>query len=775
VLLAGVGVTRNGAVKGKVDVKIDAITAPNRLTVTSGRDITLGDGTSSVAGVISLNAPQNVLVELASAKIDSITAGVSANLRGGAIEVNTIAAPRMFAQASSLRIGTATTSGDFYAIATNGDAIVGSVTAGDDIFVLATNGTASLQNGVITGNAPDVVQQEFVGNPDQAANGRVVRVESTNGDARLGLGTGGVTGATSVAVRAGRDAAVEVVRELPGAFSVIASRDATLRAPTVRLDAITAGRDLALGSTVGDFTLLTSLNATRNVTITAVGALRVGDVRADQGSVTLQGSNINAGAVSASEDLTLRATSGGVTTTSYRTGRDLFVQGRSLSLGSAIGPTPRDLTITSLGDFTATSPLTAGRNLTFDIAGRAVLGATTAAGTTRISAGDLDLTGLLSAANVQIESRNGAMRVGGASGGQGFVFDANDFGQLRVPGETRFFAGSTTGGTRGDLTLQTLTVNPGQTPNVSFMVGSANNASVTGLVAPTADGGVLRIGSAGDLSWRPNAILVSGAVGAATFSSGSYRDVRAFNEVRLAASQDIIFGSLRFITLIQGTPVADIDIALGRPTGVAPTGDEIGRVFVSAGKLEVSSENKVVQQNTAPIGFGQAVGVFFTGQSSTSLIIDPPKIVELWGAFAVGGNLVSGINAVKSLSFEIVDVNGNPISRPDGSIYRFNSCDVNSGSCNAQALGGGSSGEMMGQVNSGVLSSRDALPPPQRSGPGGDGSPEEVASAVSAADAITAPPVILGVTPPTPEEIVTDAVTTGTGSEEIWRKRRQRR
>ncbi len=95
----------------------------------------------------------------------------------------------------------------------------------------------------MTGAAPDAVSLIFAGSPDVADNGRVVLVRSSDLDAKLGLATGGVTGATAVTVQAGRDAAVEVMTATPGAFSVTAGRDATLRAPTVTLDSVQAGRD----------------------------------------------------------------------------------------------------------------------------------------------------------------------------------------------------------------------------------------------------------------------------------------------------------------------------------------------------------------------------------------------------------------------------------------------------------------------------------------------------------------------------------------------------
>jgi hypothetical protein len=502
----------------------------------------------------------------------------------------------------------------------------------------------------------------------------------------------------------------------------------------------------------------------------------VADVRADAGSITLTGASSQAGAVSASDDLTLKALTGGVSTTSYKVGRDLIVQGSTLSLGSGIAPVTRDLSITSLGSFTSTTPLSTGRNLTLDVAGKASVAATSAGGSVRIVAGDLDLTGALASSTAQIESRSGAIRVGGAAGDTTgtLTLDSSDFGQLRVSGALRIFAGSVTGASRGDLTLQSLSVNTTSTPDVAFLVGSSNAARVTGAVTPTTSAGILRIGDATDLTWRPNAILVSGSLGAATFSGGDYSAISAFDELRLAARQDILFGSQRFITLVQGTAIGDIDIAKAKPLGVAPTADEASKVFVSAGKLEVSADNKVVQQNTSPTGSVQAVGIFLSGKFDPALIIDPPKLVELWGAIGGrDGKVSKGAAANKALTFTIVDNNGAPVAKPDGANYRFNSCEVGASLC------GGISGDS--SQGGGVLSASDVLNnaflgnsrsrPPARE----QTSEEEGAASVASAEDLITPAVVLSVAPVDPDEIVTDPVVTGTGSEEIWRQRRQKK
>lgn len=1018
ILLAGAGVGREGVITGGAagDVKIAAVSAPQKLTITSSRDIVLGDGTSAVTGAITLKASQNITMDLASAKLDSVTAGVTADLRGGALDIGSVTAPRLLAKAQSVKIGSATSTGDIYVIGTNGDAILGSATAGDDVFVLATHGTASLGSATLTGG-PDGVSFDFDGNPDASGNGKVVRVESADLDARLGLGVGAVTGATKVSVKAGQDAVVDLAKDAPGAFSVVAARDATLRAPTARLDTISAGRDLTFATTAGDLTLGVNLSAARNISIIAGGALKVADVRADAGSITLGGATVTAGAITASDDVTLKATSGGVTASSVRAGRDLAVQGGSLNvkldtlsagrdvtfaatagdltlstsltaarnislaatgalktadlrtdaggitlagasvatgaltasddlsikvtsggvttaavkvgrdatvqgaavnarldslvagrdvtlaatagdltvagtvaaarnlgasatgalrttdlradtgsaslagtsvaagavavgldltvragagavtasgvrvgrdliaqagslnLGTTTASVARDISVTSTANLTSSSALSAGRNATFDVNGLASLGQVTATGALRILATDLNLTGVATAAEAQIESRTGGLRVGGAAataagGGGGLVFDSNDFAQLRVTGTTKFFAGSTTGTARGDLTLQDLNLGAG-TPNVTFLVGSSNNAFVQGVVAPATSGGILRIGDATDLNWRPGTIQVTGSLGTATVTGGTtYSGVRAFDEVRLAARNDIVMGSQRFVTLVLGTAVADIDIAAGKPTGVAPTADEVNRIFVATGRLEVSSSNKVVQQNTSPTTGGTPVGVVFTGKFSPALIIDPPKIVELWGVLQTGdGKVTGGSAAGGAITFTVVDSNGATIPAPTDARYKFNSCDVGTSNCSSSILlsgggssgggvvtggggggssGGGSSGGSTGgasgtaelgvsQISAGVLTARDGLPGGTGGGGGSGGSSnsntsessqEQGENEVSGGN-VQPPPPLLAVTPPVnADEIVTDPVTTGAGSEEIWRKRR---
>jgi hypothetical protein len=132
--------------------------------------------------------------------------------------------------------------------------------------------------------------------------------------------------------------------------------------------------------------------------------------------------------------------------------------------------------------------------------------------------------------------------------------------------------------------------------------------------------------------------------------------------------------------------------------------------------------------------------------------------------------VLSGAQANGALTFAIVDAAGNPISQPAGANYRFNSCDFGTTNCavlSGDGFGGDNGGLGSGSADS-ALRARDAL------GDDADLSEEALIAALSS-ESLTDPPVLLGVAPPENEDVITDPVTTGTGSEEIWRKRRQKK
>lgn len=804
IVISAVGAGGTGVLTSASSIRLDQLgSGAGRFSVTARNNVELGDGSGAVvgAGPISL-AAQNVFVFLAgTANIDSVTSSNVARLRAGSLNVGTVQAGRILLEAETVKAGALASGTDVYVFSSAGDATVTQARAGDDIFVGATGGTATLGSAALTPTALDAVSFGFVGNPD-TLNGQIVSVRSTGGDARLGTGTGSVTGAERVIVEATRDAFVDIASPVSGLLSIDAGRDASFKAPTVTFDLVKAGRDIALFTSAGDFTSLQPLSAANSISLGASGALRVGDVRADRGSVTLIGSSVTAGQVSAAVDLTLRATGGAVQVASYRAGQDLILEGASLSLGSSITPVGRDLSITTPGAMNLDQDLAAGRNVTLraggpatvqnvtattgaiqiaasalttrtltaaqavtlDIGGQANL-STINAGSVRILANDATLGGTITAPTIQIESRLGPLLLGAASAAPatGMWIDNTEFGRLRAATAVNIYAGSTTGSARGDLTIGDLSITPASTPQVNIFAGGGRSVSVTGTVAPTVSGGRLRIGEPGGV-WRPSSIFVTGALGVATVQGGAASGVRAFDDLRLIAVQDILMGSQRFIDLIRATPAADINIAQDKPGGVAPIAGEQGRNFIAAGRLEVSSDGKVVQQNTGSIN--QPLGLYLTGAASPALVIDPPQVVELFGSYMDGsGKTVTSFNAGGGVSYTVVDSAGKPTPPPAGATYRFNSCDVGTSSCSGASPLAASAGANSGAQNFQQANPLLRPPPRERDDDGGDG-------AAGVASAIANPPILLSVAAPEADAIILDPVVTGSGNEEIWRKRR---
>ncbi|MBS0335167.1 MAG: filamentous hemagglutinin N-terminal domain-containing protein [Proteobacteria bacterium] len=784
----------SGAINAAGGVQIDSVAlSGGTLSATAaGGALGFGDGSGGASGgTIDLTAAGGVSINVTSATLDAITAGGAVTSQGGTLNINKVSAAQVVLRGGTLTVGQAASGGDIYLSAT-GDATLGAGVAGDDIYVLSSGGTASLTSATLTGKAADVVGATFVGNPDTADNGRVVGVLSTSGSASLGQGTGSVSGATAVNVVGGLDASVQLPGGLPGALTLKAGRDVTLSAPTAAFNAVSGGRDVTLITTAGDFVSTAPITAVRNLTLGAAGALKVGDINASSGSISLTGTSVTAGALKAGQDLTLKATSGGVQTASFSAGRDLTLQGSSLSLGQQLAPIGRDLSITTPGDFTAASSLTAGRNVTFSVGGTATLPGLSVPGTLDVIAGDINLTGAITATNLQIESASGALRVGGSAAdgapGGGMWLDNAELGRIKVSGKVSLYAGLANGSQRGDLTVLQLDVNPAATPEIDLLAGGGHNVSIQGVVAPTASGGVIQVGDQTNTAWRPTQILLSGSLGSALFSDGGYSNVRAFDHVRLIATQDIIMGSQRFIGLIQQAPLDGISISKNQPAGVIATGPEQNRVLVAAGDLEVSSQREVVAQNTSSRP-DVSVGLLLTGANRTNLIIDPPQLVDVYGAFVdPSGQVVSSPSGSSGLSFSVVDATGAPTSPPAGAIYRFNSCAVGAGPCATsvsssssgqqqtpfQATGWYSAGEDGGAasyLSGGAVSDNGAGHDTSGGGDSGGGGDGATAAAQAASQKAQTPP-LLATAPADPDAALAEPVITGAGSEEIWRARR---
>ena len=683
-----------GTLRARRDVLLSALSAQDALGVEAGRDIQIGDGLSEAKGLIRLVAGRDISAELAAATFAEAIASENVALRVGTLRAGVVSGGEVHAEGGQVRIDEVTSAGDIYVRALSGEARVDRATAGDDVYVLATHGDAVLGSARGTGLAPDTVGLSFSGNPDRAGNGRVVQVDSSDLDARLGLaGTGAVERAvTRVNVQAGRDAQVELAGETAGALQIQAMRDASLTAPTARLEAVNAGRDVTLTSLSGGFSASGDLAAGRRMTVRVAGD----------------------------------------------------------------------------GTFAG---LKAGGDLELETAGQLRLGSAQGANVT-LTASDLQAEGDVVGALIVIASRAGALEVGGSEPTtQALHLSAAEFGRLGASSEVRLSAGASLDGPQRDLLLRDLAIDPSRTPSVVFRVGAGAVARVVGRVVPTSDGGSLRIGDATELGWRPQRIEVTGSLGDALFADGAYTQIKGFTEVKLAARKDILVGPSRFIDLVRDLPASDVNVQGGKPAGVAPLGDEAYRIYIATQRLAVSADEKVIQQNTAPDG---SSGLLFTRPAQAVLTIDPPKTVELFGVnFDSDGRLAMGPDAARNLSAMVVDAAGQPIATPPGARYRFNTCDLNSGFC----LGPGVSDEPKGlpQETGVVLSNGGTLAAFDLTSGGNLSARTPVDESAVSGQGLTTSAPLLEIRPAETDTPETDLVVTGTGSEEIWRKRRRSR
>ncbi len=570
---------------------------------------------------------------------------------------------------------------------------------------------------------------------------------------------------------------------------------------TVRIEQMSAGRDLAVaaasldagtlnaGRTLivdagRDITLRTGASAggsamfrsNGTVTVGPNGVSTVGRLQMDVGSVS-------AARLSSGRSIVVNASGAGTATQpAVKLGTLLAEDDILITATNAVGsivldratitgaradeaPFGRTLSLTARGaqgDVTYGTPpggsaidgatrvlFSAGRDVTANVSGLLTLTGGSAGRDFIIRAGDLDIAGPVTAVNLRIESLSGALRLGssplsavlgapvGADADPGMLISAADFQQISVTRELSFYAGSTVAPGRGDLTVLDLQVDVARVPQLLLAAGGANDIRVTGILAPITEGGVLTIGESDVRSpWRPGRILVTGAIG---FSRGSpltdYSDLRPFNEVNLNALRDIILGTQRFISLVQAVSPDDINISANRPLGVAPTDSERDRVFLTANSLTLSASDRIVQQNTGTSAAPN--GVLITSRSSRvgALSVTPARVVDLFGAFRNGSGGFSR-------DFQ-PEIRSGGATTPT---IRFNGCVVTDAGCSISAV----------TRRAQKLEDLDLLDP----------------SLVDGLFSIPPEPPVLTFAGPEPDVFVTDPVTLGTGSDELWRRRK---
>ncbi|MBU1376466.1 MAG: filamentous hemagglutinin N-terminal domain-containing protein [Alphaproteobacteria bacterium] len=365
------------------------------------------------------------------------------------------------------------------------------------------------------------------------------------------------------------------------------------------------------------------------------------------------------------------------------------------------------------------------------------LGTVQAGGLSRLTFQDLTLTGGVTADSIVLRILTPSDAVLGGTGTDRRVSNA-EFQRFRATTFMSVFAGiEGQFPVSNDLVVEDLDIDPARIRELRLFAKNTEEVNIDGLVRPTAGGVVLKIGdAAADSIWKPLVVGVAGSLGSASGDAlAGFTDVRAFDRVEIVATKDIALGSERFLQLIRDVPAAQIDISKGLPLGVAPTPEEVGRLFLVAGSASLFATDRIVQQNTGALG--QQAGFFLTGAgvgaTDPLLILGGAQVADVFGALQIADGVVTS-GSLASSSSRIARAEGDTST---GSI-RINGCQLAIGCATFTPA-----------TQFRIQQFRPAAP-----------------------RAAIDPPVL---TPPPPvddDEREAESVITGTGNEEIWRRDR---
>ncbi|MBS0331156.1 MAG: hypothetical protein JSS35_00175, partial [Proteobacteria bacterium] len=269
---------------------------------------------------------------------------------------------------------------------------------------------------------------------------------------------------------------------------------------------------------------------------------------------------------------------------------------------------------------------------------------------------DMVLGTAITAQNLTIEGLNGLFRLGGTQNPG--LTDA-ELQKITLTGNLNLYAGTNSSDftqpapVHGDFTVLDFTVDPTKIPHINIYADNDHKVLVQSAVKVTADGGALTNGdSTANSQWAPGSIVITGSIGEAKGDAvAGFTDIKAFDTISLFAKNDVLIGSQRFVDLVVDAPAAQIDISHGLPTGVAPQGDEIGKLSLVSGSLTAVAGGRILQQNTGV--FPNEAGFFLTGQNVKAtdplLTVGKAQLADLFGALqAADGVVTSGSSATFS-------------------------------------------------------------------------------------------------------------------------------
>lgn len=526
------------------------------------------------------------------------------------------------------------------------------------------------------------------------------------------------------------------------------------RASTSTFDRVTSG---------GDVTIRNNQTITGNV-LSSAGGL---SIQSAAGAINV--ANVSSGGVlnfSTGGAVNINSLSGSTSVTVGSTGSQTYasVTGGAVSLSTAGTINAQTLTGSSvgaasigaqtIGSATATTSLAVGSNTSLDygtvtapsFAATSLLvrlGTVNVSGDALVRTPQMDLTNSFTANNLSIEGSGGVFRLGG-DGPLGLT--NAELQRIRVTGALNLYAGQTVATTGNpnptylDFEVMDLTVDTSRIPRLNLFAHAGRRVNVSGVVNVIGDGGVLQIGDPTNDAWEPERIVITGALGTARGDAlTGFTDVHGFRAVELNAASDILIGSSRFVGLIDDTPTGTtIDISRGLPVGVAPVGDELGRLFLVAGSARMTAGQRILQQNTGLPGLEAGLYLSGVGVAPTAplLTLGGAETIDLFGALGDDAGVLTGRRV--SFSRRIAFAGDGVFS--DGA--RINGCPLGLG-CE--------------------------IPTPASQFRLEQFRPAAAAAAID-------PPVLTTALPNLEEDPrESDPVITGTGNEEIWREKNEKK
>lgn len=661
---SGIRLIAQGAVAPDVDVN-GALSTTGTLTANVGGDLTIAQPASASAMTLNVGGTLTAddltatsgLTILNAYTIDASDVSAAGGIRFQADNSSTATFDSLTSSGGSVQV-----SGFVPDTVT-----VNGATSGTSVALIAING---LQTGSVTSTAGIVNLTSLSGSVNSGA------VSASGGNATLAARTN----VTSVSIASTGGIVVE---STAGGSLALGNLNA---GTTISLDtsgAVAFGSATAGGAfTVGGSVDPSSITATGNVSAGTVdfdsaGALNAVDITAIAGDIDIDAGSVNAGALSATDDVFVDA-AGTVSLASARADSDLSGAG-GLFIGNTVAPTILTITgtaqgdsvdIVTSGDAILNAVTSTGGLIDIDVSGGLNAGAISSTGgdTSITATGGIITTSIGSSGAIDVDSTGGGnLSVGNLTAGTGISLDT---------------AGTVTGGTvtvGGTLAVGATTLPGAATFTGNISAGSvdiqasgnlnlAGVASTAGIIDLDSTGGAISAGAVS--ATGGNALLTApGAISTTSITStaaidvdstaGGTLDLGNLNAMTTITLDTI--GALRFGSVMVGAGLLDIG-ATAIPSAIATTGT-IDAMVLSArttGSIDFSGANRIMALGTISAG-GSVVINSVVGLAVNGLVTATGQDVTLktTGDITVsGGGRVTGRIVVLSAEDNFINDRG---------------------------------------------------------------------------------------------------------------------